>query len=639
MIQTLDLTDRARLAINGLTGSFDENYRYEHYCFGWLATDSPWLVHYKSHIELTPKLLESLAYMRYMTGADEKIDVDRGVFQYVREDIGPKGLYYSRALPGRPWHEGGPYHPKGASGDDYAPILSNARLLLACLAWSQTNPDDAQSYRDMARGVAKGLTEIAICRDDIAYYPDGEVGVAYCYGAKTGWGNDTQEPDSDLWGGEGSVQCYYGQVLRALVRWYEVEPDEQTRDIIDRLARFCMLPKLWGTESEEHDSELIREQTAQQGGEQLVPGMPVHGINNDPHHLCCDTERGHFKGHFHGKLMGLRGLLEYARVFGDPKIARFVRDGYEFARHRGIPEMGCFGDHWWLGVMEGCTAADMLALALRLTEAGLGDYYDDAEKIIRNQLIEQQFTTAESLDLVKQAGKNPENPWSPFLESLEGYASADDMPDNAILRENISQRVIGMYANFSGPAAIPMPYITTCCTGNCTEALYYGWNSILTSSEEDGVMHARVHLWLDRRSPEIDVVSHVPFEGMLEIRNHLANKLSIRIPDWSSPSSCVVQVNGQEVISTVVGRYLHLSEIHPGDIVKVSTPLQTETFKSTMPFSGEYELTMRGHHVISITPGDTSPNNIPIYQRNNDGSVPRLTEQAEYTPANTTPRW
>ena len=42
-------------------------------------------------------------------------------------------------------------------------------------------------------------------------------------------------------------------------------------------------------------------------------------------------------------------------------------------------------------VSEGCGVADMIRLAVKLTDAGLGDYWDDVDSIVRNHGTEQQF--------------------------------------------------------------------------------------------------------------------------------------------------------------------------------------------------------------------------------------------------------
>ena len=52
-----------------------------------------------------------------------------------------------------------------------------------------------------------------------------------------------------------------------------------------------------------------------------------------------------------------------------------------------------------------------------------------------------------------------------------------------------------------------------CCTANGSQGLYYAWEGILRRRD----WGAEINLWLNRRSPWVDVLSHLPHEGRLEI--------------------------------------------------------------------------------------------------------------------------
>ena len=90
-------------------------------------------------------------------------------------------------------------------------------------------------------------------------------------------------------------------------------------------------------------------------------------------------------GHFHGHALCLLNLLEYARVAGDREMMQFVARSYEWGRGMGSTLTGWFPenikpDH----KVEPCAFADMVALAVRLSRPGVGDYWDDADRWIRN---------------------------------------------------------------------------------------------------------------------------------------------------------------------------------------------------------------------------------------------------------------
>ena len=46
---------------------------------------------------------------------------------------------------------------------------------------------------------------------------------------------------------------------------------------------------------------------------------------------------------------------------------------------------------------EGCTNGDMVALSIMLSDAGVGDYWDDTDMYTRNHLVESMYTDPERL--------------------------------------------------------------------------------------------------------------------------------------------------------------------------------------------------------------------------------------------------
>ena len=157
--------------------------------------------------------------------------------------------------------------------------------------------------------------------------------------------------------------------LLGLAWWHQVSGDEQALDLARKLANFIMLPKFWGRDN--------------------AATMPM------------DRERGHFNTHLHARMIALRGLLQFAMATDDRQIKDFVRFSYEYTRTLGIPRLGYFtlADH-----SEGCSLGDMTAMAVKLSDAGVGDYWDDVDCIARNLLVEQQLVRADLLEQIAESG-------------------------------------------------------------------------------------------------------------------------------------------------------------------------------------------------------------------------------------------
>lgn len=66
-----------------------------------------------------------------------------------------------------------------------------------------------------------------------------------------------------------------------------------------------------------------------------------------------------------------------------------------------------------------------------------------------------------------------------------------------------------------------------CCTGNGTRSIYYLWDHALRY--EGG--HLRVHLLMNRVSEWADVLSHVPYEGRVDVSVKQPVAVSVRRPE------------------------------------------------------------------------------------------------------------
>ena len=119
------------------------------------------------------------------------------------------------------------------------------------------------------------------------------------------------------------------------------------------------------------------------------------------------NEHGIFEGHFHNNTEALMSLLDLALATNDGWLKQFVREGYAHARRSGVLRMGWFPawtmperfnrPAWLHGITEPCGVGDMAVLAVKLTDAGLGEYWDDVDYIVRNHLSAQQIIDLEGM--------------------------------------------------------------------------------------------------------------------------------------------------------------------------------------------------------------------------------------------------
>ncbi len=583
---TLDLADRAALALNGLGGTLDPACGYSMFFYVFYTCRPPYLRHQgAADITCDAKYGESFPLLRLMCGSDLYADVEAAHRAELLSRLDPDdGLYYNLARPNRPWtFSYNPAFDGELSREDLANVGAGARMLRALVTWRERE-DNSDLDRPL-RALIRGLARVAVQRDDYAFYPMG-VGEPFSR-PRSGW-PDTREPLSETEGGEGSVVAYHGHQIQGLMRWYALSGDAEALLLAEKLARFCALPRFWGGVVD-----------LEAGADGLV-GHVAPGRADPPG--IAGAEQGHWYTHFHARAIALRGILEYARMTQDARLLEFVQRAYEFTWSMGVQRLGWV--NCWPArnvAVEGCALADLVALGIRLTDAGLGDYWDDVDAVVRNHLVEQQFTRADVLGRISEAA-----PPHDVSAALPGQESEED----------VIARSLGNFAGAATPADILAPWVMQCCTGNATQGLYYAWEGIVRGAGDS----AQVNLLLNRASRWLDVDSHLPFEGRVEIAVKTARRLAVRIPSWVRRPDLRTEVNGHPQPAAWVGNYLTFADLRDGDRVALRFPVPegraTYTVAAHIPDQERaYTLAWRGSTVIDVSPHDESPTTYPLYQR------------------------
>ncbi len=610
---TLDLSARAALALNGLGGNIDPElmtmYGIIQFC-----TKRPYFSHWASAETLCdPKFAESFPLMRVMSGSDQYTDLEKKFRDAILSRV-DDGLYWDKVNPRRPWRNSYATGFYGEGKDeDFCTVPGAGRLLRALLVWRELG-GGSECYQ-MLDDLCGGLHRILVVKDNYGYYPEKGGWGEPCAYPRSGWLN-TDESHSDTEGGEGAVTCMHGHQLYGAAHWYEQSGSLVALDLATKLANYCLLPRFWGGVPDPD------------GNRDGLPGH-VAPCQPDPP-FTAGAELGHWYSHFHARAIVLRGLLAYGRAIADQRILEFVRRSYEFTLSQGIPRMGwinCFPGA--SNQMEGCALGDIIALGIRMSDAGLGDYWDDVDAAVRNQLVEQQLTSAEDLENI--AAQFQDQPDPTENEKTPGKLSFD----------NIIQRSLGCFAGTALPTSIPNPWVMHCCTGNATQGLYYAWEGTLRENGD----HAVVNLLLNRAGRLVDIDSYLPYEGKVVIHNHAASRISLRVPGWVQRKSVQLRVGNINRPLDWVGQYLLVTDIKPGDVVELTFPIFESTSSYTVNANSKaeivYKCTFRGSTLVEISPRETNLIGLQLYQRDTmrKGSETPMREVQRFVADNTILGW
>ncbi len=585
---TLDLADRAALALNGLGGTIDPALGYQTCFLVFFNNRTPWMQHHSADTSMDPKFAESFPLMRIISGSGHHAELERRFRVALLSRI-QDGHYWKRHDPATPWSSSYNQYQTGQIRDeDVSMVLAQARMIRALLVWREI--DGRTEWDDYIRELVSGLNAVVIKTNDYAYYPNGGFGEPFSF-PRSGW-QKTGEPQEETEGGEGSVLCYQGHQIYALTKWYLASGELEARDLAARLVRFCMKPKFWGGVPDERGktSHLPFWIGAQR---------PVSAING--------AEMGHWWSHFHARCIALRGILEYAVATHDMRALEFVRRAYEYSWSLGIPRIGWINSFpTRLPFSEGCALGDLIALGIRLSDAGAGDYWDDVDAVVRNQLAEGQI--CDSQLLAKAISGQPDR----RPDEIGKYPGQD-------ITENVATRALGTFFHCTTPGGVPGDWwlhSMSCCTGNGSQGLYYAWEGIVREQGETTV----VNLLLNRAARSLDLDSYLPYQGKVVIHNKTARRLAIRIPSWVERDKISVDTCGKSLPQLWMGNYLVLEDVKPNDTITLVFPIREATVQYTanpgVPGQEQvYQFLFRGSTCVDVTPRETAPGAYPFYLR------------------------
>ena len=553
---TLDLAERARHLLHAMNATTDPDFNAEIYwraSFGWnpptmLHDASDWC-EYKYY---APSLL-----LRQACGSEDWQDVEWHRMANVAQMQGPDGLMYVPQS-GRPWatdfgSDDYLYRTMGAEHINPAALIG--RLLESCEVYARLTNDPR--WRERGKRIVDGLPRILVDRGDCAYlnkttFQPGEMP-----------SHDTEIPPPTRT--HGTVWLAIG-----LTSFYRMTGYEPARELGLKLARFYQL---------RHGGFIGPNGEFQQG----------HGSKNlDPSNYT----------HFHQNTLTRVMLLNAGLANGDCDMIELARDGYEYGKAHGDTRMGYFPEnlgrkpHEYGNTTEFCEVAEMIYMAVAFSKAGVADYWDDADRWLRNMFAEGQLLETDwAYDYAKKHNSTETHPYGVTEKVPERFRGA-----------------VGGWIGANDWQGRPESSIMTCCVGNTAIMLYRVWRDMIT--EDAARNRLSVHLLMNRASAWADIHSHIPYRGQVDVTLKRACQVALRMPEWAQDTNCAIAVNGAPATPRVEGRYLVVNG-KDGDTIALTCPIAEH--KETLHIvDKDYRVVMRGNEIVDIDPPGTR---CPIFQR------------------------
>jgi hypothetical protein len=580
---TLDLADRARMAINYMTESLNPNADYEAWDIAEQMADPPTFI-IMNPLTTPGKYFETVPLMRMICGSRQNIDIEHFLMGKFMKMQGPDGHIYVPTA-GRDWvhHSWIKLFPKGFDGEHISVLgYGTSRFLPAFLIYEQTN--GKKPWHRAARQLADGFKKIYIEDND----------AAYMYAHYTTPGSEIKPPDEKPVGIDGVGGVW---IANSLVQYHRRHNDPDALRIAGKMIRYAM--------------------------------GRMNYFADDGRFEPDDNSGGNPWAHFHAHTTAMIAAMDIVRETGDKDLLERVRKAYEYGITVGNGVVGFFPEAthesgrrfmshehpYKYHTSENCEVADMIRVGVMLGRMGVkksdgSDPWDDVDRWTRNQFAENQTT---SINWMTDGHLDYSD--SPITQGHHDTFYKPGRPPffGCYTTENVAPRTLGAFA--SHPSAndyIGHPEFivsaAACCTGNGSRAIFHIWRDTLTW--DDGTL--RINLLLNRASKWADVNSYIPYTGRVDIRIKKKMSLQIRIPEWVSPDDARCRVDGKDRELNFEDRYANVGKVRKGEEIVFTFPISERTKKVMIqgPPGGEneYTLVIRGNSVVNIDPpGKYSP--------------------------------
>ena len=401
--------------------------------------------------------------------------------------------------------------------------------------------------RQRLAGLTNALMVISIKREGFAYFPSVEY-------LPDGW----PRGDWNILSFGVDPANTNGRLLFGLTRTWELSGDRNARDLAVAYARHVM----------DHSSAYLPDGS-------FATGMEFR------------------EGHFHSRALTMLGVIRYGHGLGDARAVAWGRKVFDTACGNGT-SFGWFPERLVKSRAHGCetcAVVDMMEAAIWLARTGYPEYWETAERYLRNQLLELQVTTLDGLEDSAGTGADPE--WETTYR--------------------VARRSLGGFAGWSQPNDLLSKVmhkwdLYTCCSAQGVRGLFNAWTNAVSAGNGE----TRINLLINHIGLHATVKSWLPHEGRLEITPHSDGDMLVRVPSWVDHRTLDAHVAGAKVeISFVTPQFARIASVAKGATVSVGFPLRERTLRETV-LDVDYTTRWRGDTVMQISPeGERSP----LYRR------------------------
>lgn len=532
--EKFNLIDVAEKARNYLTSMVDEKYHYLPYWYVQVNEAPAYARHTRvDDAELVASWYEAIVSIRKILGEDKKMkEVEEGFKYHLLKSWGPKGLRY---------HEDYPW-----SNTNHSSFHEMAYILGALNRWLEEEPDNKE-VEMRASNLTRGMRELVVQRK-----------------IRTFWNGDYPF--------EEKLYEFPGDVYLRDKGWVPERVTGRGEESIRNAMMF-------------HSLVVRAEKFKDEAALDLAEGIANHLLTLSRYF----NWKGEFFGHIHSAIWFASGLARFSRLMNKEYYAIKANNIYSYVKSISsefgwVPEYG----QWHPMSEEDCETCcikDMIQCSLELIDCGY-DYWDVANKFLRNQLAEQQV-------------KN-----GCFVSVNNSRKDKDGMT-----WKDLDKKVVGGWSGGGEPNSISLSRfraIAGCCVGTAPQALHLMWERIIVDTKE-GVY---INLPIEKEDKTAKIEIGYPNEGYIRLKAKKAENYYIRIYDWMG-NKIETKVNDKNIPIVYSNNCILFQHVKKDDTITISHKLE-EIVKKEIVRDTEFIVSWRGPDVVKLDPPGLP---LKLYQR------------------------
>lgn len=313
-----------------------------------------------------------------------------------------------------------------------------------------------------------------------------------------------------------------------------------------------------------------------------------------------------FGPHSHATMHAVWGIAHLGLVTDEARYVNFAKNVWDSLLRRGT------GTGWFPAgpdnCNETCCVSDMISIAVLIAQSGHSEYFDYAERYLRNHISNQQFFVTPEFEKYyrernKNAGEaqlqNGLNELRKFQGGIIGGSGLNDF-ENELLGGASGFEMFG------------------CCAPEGMRAIHTAWINTIEHYQKSALGPAGVYVnqSFNRDSKWGRVVSFLPEQGRLTVKAGVADAFFLRPPHWAPREAVRAFVGTKRIAAKWSGDYVRF-EARPGDELTITYPLVEFTheveglWQSAAP-QLHISFQWRGNSVVATTP---APKGTPLFAR------------------------